>query len=72
MSAAEQSEESEGQASMSLELRLHISRDMVRLIDRKLAMLDSDAEAFRSPGYKMLETSIADVQLLLEAAETVR
>jgi hypothetical protein len=57
---------------MSLGLRFRLSLDQLRLIDRKLAMLDSDAEAFLSPGYKMLETAIADVQLLLEAAETVR
>ena len=57
---------------MSLGLRFRLLLEQSRLIDRKLAKFYSDAEAFLSPGYKMLETSIADVQLLLEAAETVR
>ena len=57
---------------MSLGLRFRLLLEQLQLIDRNLAMLDSAAEAFRSPGYKMLKTAIADVQLLLEAAETVR
>ena len=57
---------------MSLGLRFRLLLEQSRLIDRKLAKFYSDAEAFRSPGYKMLKTAITDVQLLLEAAETVR
>jgi len=57
---------------MSLGLRFRLLLEQLQLIDRNLAMLDSAAEAFLSPGYKMLKTAIADVQLLLEAAETVR
>ena len=57
---------------MSLGLRFRLLLEQLQLIDRNLAMLDSAAEAFLSPGSKMLKTAIADVQLLLEAAETVR
>jgi len=72
MSAAKQSEESEGQASMSLELQLHVLRDMWRLIERCVADLDTANDAFLTPEYKARETVIADLQGLLEAGETVQ
>ena len=68
MSVAEQSEESEGQASMSLELQLHILREMLRLIDRGLAMLDAGTEALTCPNFCALETAIADLKELWEQA----
>ena len=57
---------------MSLGLRFRLLLEQLRLIDRKLAILDSAAEAFLLPGYKMLETAIADLQLLLDGAKDSR
>jgi hypothetical protein len=54
---------------MSLGLRFRLSLDQSRLIDRKLAKLDSDAEAFLSPEYRMLDTAIGDLAALLDCAD---
>lgn len=57
---------------MSLGLRFRLLLEQSQLIDRKLAILDSAAEASLLQGYKMLETAIADLQLLLDGAKDSR
>jgi hypothetical protein len=54
---------------MSLGLRFRLLLEQSRLIDRNLAMLDSAAEAFLSPEYRMLDTAIGDLAALLDCAD---
>ncbi|MEJ6740844.1 MAG: hypothetical protein QNL59_09975 [Actinomycetota bacterium] len=54
---------------MSLGLRFRLLLEQSRLIDRKLAKFYSDAEAFLSPEYRMLDTAIGDLAALLDCAD---